>query len=60
MSSQSVQGKFYLFVLAWLKITVGMRRHVAARVVPDVLKESDSSIFMLDRSKLEDEGFMCL
>jgi hypothetical protein len=60
MSSRSVQGKFYFFILGWLKITVGMRRHVAASVVPDVLKVSVSSIFMLDLSKLEDEGFMCL
>jgi hypothetical protein len=37
-----------------------MRRRVAGRVVPDVSKERDSSIFILDPSKLENEGSMCL
>jgi hypothetical protein len=60
LSSRSVQEKIYLSISAWLRITSEMRRRVAGRVVPDVLKERDSSIFILDPSKLEDEGSVCL
>ena len=51
---------FFLSISAWLRITSGMRCRVAGRAVPDVSKERDSSIFILDPSKLEDEGSMCL
>jgi hypothetical protein len=58
--SRSEKEKFYLSVSAWLRITSAMRRRVAGRVVSDVSKERDSYIFILDTSKLKDEGSMCL
>jgi hypothetical protein len=46
MSSRSGQETFYLSTSVWLRITSGMRRRVADRVVPDVSKERDSSEFI--------------
>ena len=59
LCSRNEQEKLYLYISAWLRITSAMRRRVASRVVPDVSKERDSSIFILDPSKLEDDCSMC-